>query len=143
MAPRKKPGKQLYIRMDTNIHARVAKTAKALGMDINGLLNLIIRSHLPQYEARVIWSGDARIQHLRRLFRELVVKLSAHLGAGAREVDPALLAALKPLQDEIDELEQDRAEERNKARLGTMDETDRHLADDERSTQSQEGSGQQ
>jgi hypothetical protein len=36
--------------MDSAIHARVAKTAKALGMDINGLLNLIIRSHLHFYE---------------------------------------------------------------------------------------------
>jgi hypothetical protein len=46
--------------MDPAIHTRVAKTAKALGMDINGLLNLIIRSHLYRYEDLSL--GTSRIK---------------------------------------------------------------------------------
>ncbi len=50
MPPRKKSGK-ITLRMDPQIHASVAKAAKALGMDINGLLNLIIREGIVRYES--------------------------------------------------------------------------------------------
>jgi hypothetical protein len=36
--------------MDPVTHGRVAGTAKALGMDLNGLLNLLIREGLIRYE---------------------------------------------------------------------------------------------
>ena len=47
----KKKSGRLSLRMDPGIHLRVEKTAKALGLDINGILNLIIRKGLPYYES--------------------------------------------------------------------------------------------
>ena len=49
-----------YIRLGPDIHERVAKTAKALGMDLNGLLNLIVRTNLHQYELMAHQARDPK-----------------------------------------------------------------------------------
>src|SRR5690242_4176693 len=59
MPPRKKSGR-ITLRMDPDIHRRVEKAGKALGMDINGLLNLIIRTNLPCYESMAILLQDPK-----------------------------------------------------------------------------------
>lgn len=50
MPGRKKSGR-ITLRMDEKFHARAAKAAQALGLDLNGLLNVIIRTNLFHYEA--------------------------------------------------------------------------------------------
>ena len=52
--PKRKKSGRITLRMDPEIHARVETIAKSLGMDINGLLNLIIRRGLVmfQFEAK-------------------------------------------------------------------------------------------
>ncbi|MHB1422128.1 MAG: toxin-antitoxin system HicB family antitoxin [Gemmataceae bacterium] len=59
MAARKKSGK-ITLRMDPEVHARVAKTAKALGIDLNGLLNLLIRTNLFSYELMALQCRDPK-----------------------------------------------------------------------------------
>jgi antitoxin component of RelBE/YafQ-DinJ toxin-antitoxin module len=41
---------QLTLRIPSDVHEDLAKVAQALGLDINGLLNLMIRRHLERYE---------------------------------------------------------------------------------------------
>jgi hypothetical protein len=66
----KKSGR-LMLRMDPNIHSRVANTAKKLGMDMNGLLNLIIREGLPRYEAEMHMLRDPKMFALWEKWRRL------------------------------------------------------------------------
>jgi hypothetical protein len=73
----KKSGR-LSLRMDADIHVRIARTADRLGMDINGLLNWIIRTNLPTVEAIGNAAADARISVLRGRWRELNPKRSEH-----------------------------------------------------------------
>jgi hypothetical protein len=70
MPPRKKSGR-ITLRMDPQIHARVEKAAKVLGMDINGLLNLLIRSHLPYYESVADLTSDPRTPGLFARWKKL------------------------------------------------------------------------
>jgi hypothetical protein len=64
--------------MDADIHVRIARTAERLGMDINGLLNWIIRTNLPTVEAIGNAAADVRIAALRGRWRELNPKRSDH-----------------------------------------------------------------
>jgi hypothetical protein len=57
--------------MDPDIHARVERAGRALGMDINGLLNLIIRKTLPDYEGLVSILADPKTAALVPRWREL------------------------------------------------------------------------
>lgn len=76
MAAKKKSGR-LYIRTDPDVHTRLAKCAKALGVDLNGLVNWILRMELPEYEARARYAGDPRLLRLRRSLDELFCELAA------------------------------------------------------------------
>lgn len=69
MPARKKSGR-LTLRMDPAVHARIAKTAKALGMDINGLLNILIRMNLMGYEVMATYTSDPETATLLQRWRE-------------------------------------------------------------------------
>jgi hypothetical protein len=67
----KKKSGRITLRVGSPLHARVTKTAKNLGLDINGLLNLMIRERLGEYEARAALFA----LHLKgELLRQLYVK---------------------------------------------------------------------
>jgi hypothetical protein len=70
MPPKKKSGR-ITLRMDPAIHRRVEVAAKALGIDINGLLNLIIRKEVPYYEGLVRDLADPRCVVLLPRWRKL------------------------------------------------------------------------
>ena len=70
MGARKKSGR-LTLRMDPQTHARVDKAARALGMDINGLLNLLIRKNLPELEDLALIIGESGDTALLKRWQEL------------------------------------------------------------------------
>lgn len=57
---RNKKSGNTMLRMDPALHARAEKTAEALGMSLNGMLNYLIYQHLPHYEGLVVLTDDAR-----------------------------------------------------------------------------------
>ena len=114
--PAKKKSGRLYIRMDPEIHARVARTAKALGTDINGLLNLILRTGLPSYEQMALTARDPKHQETVLKSMENVAHLGEGLGslhqffrnseevARLSEVSKSLLKHLFPNADSVAKL---------------------------------------
>jgi hypothetical protein len=66
----KKSGK-ITLRMSTNAHERVAKAAKSLGMDLNGMLNWIIYTQIPFYEDLAEALADTKTATLLGKWRQL------------------------------------------------------------------------
>jgi hypothetical protein len=92
--PAKKKSGQTYIRMGPDVHTRVAKVAKALDMDINGVLNLCVRLNLPQLEQLV--NADQtddprkkasvlRLFHALTEFSAALMAASEHVTRGIRD----------------------------------------------------------
>lgn len=59
MAKKKKSGNTM-LRMSPDVHARVDRAASALGMSMNGLLNLMVRTSLPLYEMQADMIQDPK-----------------------------------------------------------------------------------
>jgi hypothetical protein len=73
MPARKKAEKsgRLTLRINPDIHARLDKTARALGLDINGLLNLVILWQLPYFEDQAYQASSPEVQALIPRWRDL------------------------------------------------------------------------
>lgn len=110
MAGRKKSGK-ITLRMDSETHARVARTAQALGMDMNGLLNLLIRTQLVHYEVMALEARDPkrraavkqRIDALAKLVVTVNELVMPAKGAKVAELE-AELAKVEKVVTQLDEL---------------------------------------
>lgn len=56
-----KQPKRITLRFSDEVHSKLELTAKLLGLDINGLLNLIIRIELGPFKALLLTDDDMRI----------------------------------------------------------------------------------
>ena len=66
MAKRKKKSGTTMLRMSPEVHARADRAATALGMSLNGLLNLMVRTTLPLYEMQADMLQDEKIVKILR-----------------------------------------------------------------------------